>query len=34
MIALSAGAEDAALLAEQIGLRGRDALLDLPNFTA
>jgi hypothetical protein len=34
LIALRAGAEDAALLAEQIGLRGRDALLDLPNFTA
>jgi len=34
LIALRAGAEDAALLAEQIGLGGRDALLDLGNFTA
>jgi hypothetical protein len=34
LIALRSGAEDAAILAEQIGLRGRDALLDLPNFTA
>ena len=32
--ALRTGAEDAALLAEQLGLGGRDALLDLPNFAA
>ena len=34
LIALRTGAEDAAILAEQIGLGGRDALLDLGNFTA
>ena len=34
LISLRAGAEDAAILAEQIGLGGRDALLDLGNFTA
>src|ERR1700733_12095088 len=34
LIALRSGAEDAAILAEQIGLGGRDALLDLGNFTA
>ena len=32
LVALRSGAEDAAILAEQIGLQGRDALLDLPNF--
>jgi hypothetical protein len=34
IVALRSGAEDAAILAEQIGLGGRDALLDLSNFTA
>jgi hypothetical protein len=34
LIALRAGASDAAILAEQIGLASSDALLDLPNFTA
>ncbi len=34
MIACRAGAADAPILAEQIGLGGTDALLDLPNFTA
>ena len=34
MIACRAGAADAPILAEQIGLGGADALLDLPNFTA
>jgi hypothetical protein len=34
LIACRTGAADAPILAEQIGLRGRDALLDLPNFTA
>lgn len=32
LVALRTGAEDAAILAEQIGLGGRDALLDLGNF--
>ena len=34
MIACRAGATDAPVLAEQIGLGGADALLDLPNFCA
>jgi hypothetical protein len=34
IIACRAGAEDAAILARQIGLGGPDALLDLSNFTA
>ena len=34
IIACRCGAEDAAILAAQIGLGGSDALLDLPNFTA
>jgi hypothetical protein len=34
IIACRAGAEDAAILARQIGLGGPDALLDLANFTA
>jgi Helicase HerA, central domain len=34
MIACRSGAQDAPILAEQIGLGGADALLDLPNFTA
>lgn len=34
IIACRAGAEDAAILANQIGLGGADALLDLPNFAA
>jgi hypothetical protein len=34
MIACRTGASDAPILAEQIGLGGADALLDLPNFTA
>jgi hypothetical protein len=34
MIACRTGAQDAPILAEQIGLGGADALLDLPNFTA
>jgi hypothetical protein len=34
IIACRAGAVDAPILAEQIGLGGPDALLDLPNFTA
>ena len=32
MVACRAGAEDAPILAAQIGLGGADALLDLPNF--
>jgi hypothetical protein len=34
IIACRAGAADAPILAEQIGLGGADALLDLPNYTA
>ena len=34
IISCRAGAEDAAILARQIGLGGPDALLDLPNFCA
>jgi hypothetical protein len=34
IIACRTGATDAPILAEQIGLGGPDALLDLPNFTA
>jgi hypothetical protein len=34
IIACRTGAADAPILAEQIGLGGPDALLDLPNFTA
>ncbi len=34
IIACRTGAADAPILAEQIGLGGADALLDLPNFTA
>ena len=34
MIACRTGATDAAVIAEQIGLGGAEALLDLPNFTA
>jgi hypothetical protein len=34
IIACRSGAEDAAILANQIGLGGADALLDLPNFSA
>src|SRR5439155_16032567 len=34
VIACRAGAEDAGILAAQIGLGGPEALLDLPNFTA
>jgi hypothetical protein len=34
MIACRTGASDAPILAEQIGLGGVDALMDLPNFTA
>ena len=34
MIACRAGAADAPIVAEQIGLGGADALLDLPNFCA
>jgi len=34
IIACRTGAEDAAILSNQIGLGGSDALLDLPNFTA
>jgi hypothetical protein len=34
MIACRTGAADAPFFAEQIGLGGADALLDLPNFTA
>jgi hypothetical protein len=34
MIACRTGASDAPILAEQIGLGGPDALLDLPNFAA
>jgi hypothetical protein len=34
LVALRSGAEDAAILAEQIGLQGNDALLDLRNFAA
>jgi hypothetical protein len=33
IIACRTGAVDAPILAEQIGLGGPDALLDLPNFT-
>jgi hypothetical protein len=34
IIACRTGAPDAPILAEQIGLQGSDALLDLPNFAA
>jgi len=34
MIACRAGAEDAAILSQQIGLGSSEALLDLPNFAA
>jgi hypothetical protein len=34
MLACRTGASDAGILAEQIGLGGADALLDLPNHTA
>ena len=34
ILACRIGAVDAPVLAEQIGLGGADALLDLPNFTA
>src|SRR5207245_1234827 len=34
MLACRAGAQDASILTEQIGLGGADALLDLRNFTA
>ena len=34
LIACRTGASDASILAEQIGLKNPDALLDLPNFTA
>lgn len=34
VIACRTGAADAPILAEQIGLQGSDALLDLPNFAA
>ena len=34
IVACRAGAADAPFLADQIGLGGADALLDLPNFTA
>ena len=34
LIACRAGAADAPILAQQIGLGRPDALLDLPNFTA
>jgi hypothetical protein len=34
MMACRTGASDAPLIAEQIGLGGADALLDLPNYTA
>jgi hypothetical protein len=34
IIACRAGAEDAAILSQQIGLGSSDALLDLPNFAA
>jgi len=34
LIACRAGAEDAGILARQIGLGGPDALIDLPNFSA
>ena len=34
MLACRTGASDAAMIAEQIGLGGTDALLDLPNHTA
>jgi hypothetical protein len=34
MISCRTGASDAPILAEQIGLGGADALMDLPNFTA
>jgi hypothetical protein len=34
MLACRTGASDAAIVAEQIGLGGADALLDLPNHTA
>jgi Helicase HerA, central domain len=33
VVACRAGPQDASILAEQIGLGGADALLDLPNFT-
>ena len=34
IVACRCGAEDAAILAAQIGLGNRDAILDLPNFSA
>src|SRR6266550_9462618 len=34
MLACRTGASDAPIIAEQIGLGGADALLDLPNYTA
>jgi hypothetical protein len=34
LIALRSGTEDAAMLANQLGLQATDALLDLPNFQA
>lgn len=34
IVACRTGAADAPFLAEQIGLGGADALLDLPNYTA
>src|SRR5205085_3777665 len=34
MLACRTGATDAPIIAEQIGLGGADALLDLPNYTA
>ncbi len=34
LLACRTGAQDAPILAEQIGLGGNDALLDLPNFAA
>jgi len=34
MIACRTGATDARIIAEQLGLGGADALLDLPNFAA
>jgi DNA helicase HerA-like ATPase len=34
IVACRCGAEDAAILAAQIGLESREALLDLPNFSA
>jgi hypothetical protein len=34
IVALRTGAEDATIIAEQLGLGGSDAMLDLPNFSA